>query len=77
MDGDELKQRREALGYTVGQLAREFEVMPSSIYRWESGAVPLHGLTAVGADTVLKALERRRRSPALPAPAPGPGEGEG
>lgn len=62
MSGAELKERREALGLSVGELAREFEVIPSSVYRWESGAVPLKGLTAIGADVVLKRLEQRRRA---------------
>lgn len=61
MEGSELRSRRERLGLSVGQLAREFGVIPSSIYRWEGGAIPLHGLTAIGADTVLKRLERRQR----------------
>jgi DNA-binding transcriptional regulator YiaG len=67
MSGAELQQRRKALGLSVGELAREFEVIPSSVYRWENGTVELKGLMAIGADTVLKRLERRR-------PAPG-GEG--
>lgn len=62
MSGSELKERREALGLKVYELATAFGVPPSSVYRWESGRVPLHGLTAIGADTVLKRLERRPRS---------------
>jgi DNA-binding transcriptional regulator YiaG len=61
MEGTELKDRREALGLTVGELAREFEVIPSSVYRWEKGEVPLKGLTALGADLVLKRLEQKRK----------------
>lgn len=62
MSGDELKRRREALGYSTYDLAYLFEVAPSSIYRWESGATPLTGLVAIGADTVLRAAERKRRT---------------
>lgn len=61
MSGDELRSRREALGLSVGELAREFEVIPSSVYRWESEAVTLKGLTALGADVVLKRLESQKR----------------
>lgn len=57
MSGADLKKRREALDLSVYELAQEFEVLPTTIYRWESGAVPLKGLTAKGADLVLKQLE--------------------
>jgi len=67
MSGEELKRRREALDMTVGELAREFEVIPSSVYRWESGVVELKGLTAVGADTILKRLESQKRKEAASA----------
>lgn len=62
MGADELKRRREALGLSTYELAYLFEVAPSSIYRWESGATPLVGLMAVGADTVLREAERKRRT---------------
>jgi transcriptional regulator with XRE-family HTH domain len=58
MPGSELKSRREALGLSVGELAREFEVLPTTVYRWESDTVPLKGLTAIGAEVVLKRLEQ-------------------
>jgi len=61
MSGTELKERREALGLSVGQLAREFEVMPTTVYRWEDETSPLKGLTAIGADVVLKRLEQERK----------------
>lgn len=60
MTGKELRDRREALDMSAGELAREFEVLPSTLYRWERDIVPLKGLTAMGADLVLKRLERRR-----------------
>lgn len=64
MEADELTRRREALGLSTYDLAREFRVAPSSVHRWERGEVRLHGLTAVGADTILSRLERGRRRPA-------------
>ena len=60
MSGETLKKRREALGLSVYELAQEFEVLPTTVYRWENGAVSLKGLTAIGADVVLKRLERRQ-----------------
>jgi transcriptional regulator with XRE-family HTH domain len=57
----ELKERRDALGLTVADLAREFMVLPTTIYRWEASGGPPRGLTSIGADTVLKRLEERKR----------------
>jgi len=61
MSGTELKERREALGYSVAKLAREFMVLPTTIYRWEDGEGPPEGLTSIGADTILKRLETERK----------------
>lgn len=61
MYGAELKERRESLGLSVAELAREFEVLPTTVYRWEGDKVPLDGLTAIGADVVLKRLEQQQR----------------
>lgn len=63
MEASELRERREALGISTYELAREFRVAPSSVHRWETGATPLHGLTAIGADVVLKRLEAKHRRP--------------
>lgn len=61
MSGPDLKRRREALDLSVYELAQEFEVLPTTIYRWEAGTVPLKGLTAIGADVVLKRLESAQK----------------
>ena len=61
MSGTKLRERREALRLSVYELAQEFEVLPTTIYRWEKDEVPLKGLTAIGADVVLKRLEQQRR----------------
>jgi DNA-binding transcriptional regulator YiaG len=61
MSGADLKRRREALELSVYELAQEFEVLPTTVYRWESETVPLKGLTAIGADVVLRRLEAQRR----------------
>lgn len=57
----ELRARRQALGLSVAELARAFEVLPTTIYRWEAAGGPPNGLTAIGADTVLRRLEAERR----------------
>jgi transcriptional regulator with XRE-family HTH domain len=61
MSGAKLKERREALGMSVYELAQEFEVLPTTVYRWESDTVPLKGLTAIGAEVVLRRLEQQQR----------------
>lgn len=61
MSGADLKQRREALKLSVYELAQEFEVLPTTVYRWENETVPLKGLTAIGADVVLKRLEAEQK----------------
>jgi DNA-binding transcriptional regulator YiaG len=57
----ELRARRMALGLSVADLAREFHVLPTTVYRWEATGGPPEGLTSVGADTILKRLEAERR----------------
>jgi DNA-binding transcriptional regulator YiaG len=61
MSGSELQERRQALGLSVAKLAREFSVLPTTVYRWEDGEGPPEGLTSIGADTVLKRLEERKK----------------
>lgn len=59
MEAAELTARRSALGLSINGLAHEFKVSPSSIQRWETGSIVLQGLMAIGADTILRRLERR------------------
>jgi transcriptional regulator with XRE-family HTH domain len=61
MSADELQERRKSLGLSVADLAREFMVLPTTIYRWEDGEGPPRGLTSIGADTVLKRLETEQK----------------
>jgi repressor LexA len=60
MKPEDLKRRREALGLTQEQLARELEVTVITVSRWERGvhAVPHYIALA------LEALERRRKEAA-------------
>lgn len=39
MDGNELKRRREALGFSVPELAEKLGVTRISLYRWEREGV--------------------------------------
>lgn len=61
MSDVELRERRMALGLSVADLARVFEVLPTTVYRWEATGGPPRGLTSIGADTILKRLEAERR----------------
>ena len=61
MSAEELRRRREALGLSVGQLAHEFRVESSTIWRWENGKGPPRGLMSVGADAILKRLESEQK----------------
>jgi transcriptional regulator with XRE-family HTH domain len=66
MSAAELKERREALGLSVAELAAAFDVLPTTIYRWEGSGGPPKGLTSIGADTVLKRLEQEHRKAGQP-----------
>jgi DNA-binding transcriptional regulator YiaG len=60
----DLRARREALGMTVSELAREFWVQPITVYRWERDDGPPKGLMSIGADVVLKRLAAQKRQEA-------------
>jgi transcriptional regulator with XRE-family HTH domain len=62
MSEGELRARREALGLSVAELAHEFRVLPSTLYRWEEKGGPPRGLRSIGADAVLTQLENDQRS---------------
>lgn len=61
MSDVELRERRIALGLSVADLAREFAVLPTTVYRWEAQGGPPRGVTSVGVDAILKRLEAERR----------------
>lgn len=60
MKPDELKRRREALGLTQEQLARELDVTTMSVSRWERGVYPIPYYIGLA----MEALEMRRRKEA-------------
>lgn len=57
MNPEELKRRREALGMTQEQLARELGVRMMTVSRWERGVYPVARHIALA----LEAIEMRRR----------------
>ena len=60
MKPEELKRRREALGLTQEQLARELAVAVMTVSRWERGVNPIPYHIALA----LEAIEARRRKEA-------------
>ncbi len=60
MKPEELQRRREALGLTQEQLARELDVTVTTVSRWERGVFPVPHYISLA----LEALERRRKEAA-------------
>lgn len=60
MNREDLKRRREKLGLTQEQLARELDVTVLTVSRWERGVypVPKH------IELAVEALEKRRKEAA-------------
>jgi transcriptional regulator with XRE-family HTH domain len=57
MKPEELRRRREALGMTQDDLARELGVKMMTISRWERGVYPIPRHIALA----VEAIEMRRR----------------
>jgi repressor LexA len=60
MKPEDLKRRREALGLTQEQLARELEMTTMTVSRYERGVNPIPHVF----ELALEALERRRKEAA-------------
>jgi transcriptional regulator with XRE-family HTH domain len=60
MNPQDFKRRREDLGLTQEQLARELEVTTMTVSRYERGVHPIPHVLALA----LEALERRRKEAA-------------
>jgi transcriptional regulator with XRE-family HTH domain len=57
---EELKWRRETLGLTQAQLARELGVDTITVSRWERGVYPIPAYIGLA----VEALEKRRKEAA-------------
>ena len=57
MKPEELKQRREALGMTQDDLARELGVKMMTVSRWERGVYPIPRHI----ELAIEAIEMRRK----------------
>lgn len=57
MNSDELRQRREALGMTQDDLARELGVKMMTVSRWERGVYPIPRHIGLA----IEAIEMRRK----------------
>jgi transcriptional regulator with XRE-family HTH domain len=56
MTGKELRRRRMSLGLSQIQFAKEIDVVPNTVSRWESGSIPTVPKTV---ELSLEALEFR------------------
>jgi len=52
MDGEELKNRRVALGLTQAQLAEILDVKPNTVARWERGLLSVPRTVELAMKTV-------------------------
>ena len=57
MDSSNLKRRRDELGLTQAQLARELDVDVITVSRWERGVHPIPRYI----ELALEAIEQRRK----------------
>lgn len=55
MDGDELKEKRVALGLTQAELAEILDVKPNTVARWERGLLSVPRTV----ELAMEAVERR------------------
>jgi transcriptional regulator with XRE-family HTH domain len=56
MDGKELKARREQLGLTQSELAKQFDVKPNTVARWENGVLAVPRTVELAIETVERNL---------------------
>lgn len=59
MDGDELKERRTALGLTQAQLAEILDVKPNTVARWERGLLTVPRTVELAMQTVERLYKKR------------------
>jgi transcriptional regulator with XRE-family HTH domain len=58
MEGEELKEKRVALGFTQAQLAEILEVKPNTVARWERGLLPVPRTVELAMETVERMYKK-------------------
>jgi transcriptional regulator with XRE-family HTH domain len=62
MNGNELRSKRESLGMTQEELAKELDVTANTIARWERGEVPKSGVLPSWVERILKQIKPKKTS---------------
>lgn len=60
MEKEELKKRRENLRLTQKELAELLGVKENTVYRWESGILPIQKITALAFENVESKLAHNK-----------------
>lgn len=60
MTGEELKNRRNALGLTQAELAEILDVKPNTIARWENGVLSVPQTVELAMETVERKYGKTR-----------------
>ena len=58
MEGEQLKEKRVALGFTQAQLAKILEVKPNTVARWERGLLPVPRTVELAMETVERMYKK-------------------
>lgn len=61
MEGDELKEKRIALGLTQAQLAEILDVKPNTVARWERGLLAVPRTVELAMETVERMYKKSAR----------------
>lgn len=63
MEKEDLKKRREALKLTQKQLAEHLGVKENTVYRWESGILPIQQITELAFENIESKLKKKIDKP--------------
>jgi transcriptional regulator with XRE-family HTH domain len=58
MEGEKLKEKRNALGLTQAQLAEILDVKPNTVARWERGLLPVPRTVELAMETVERMYKK-------------------
>lgn len=59
MDGKELKNLREGQKISREKLARELDVSPTTVYRWENNIVAISTMNRLAIERVFENLKKK------------------